>query len=189
MAFVLSADIYTAIASSKDKLATIKAFSAGFGIDEGEMATAFDTEVGIRLQAVARTDFISAISSFSLPKSVLKKAIEASALGLTLRIVVDGETAKVTAIDPKAISNRKGGKKRSPNRYFVDGAPLFDKHRSIKAAMVALGGFDNVVPAIGPGGAHKVDSKYSDTTSMNAWQALQAFGSDSQKARITRTTG
>ena len=186
--FDLTTDIYNIIINADDQAASIKAFSIAFQADEKAITDA----VVARIEAEQRGSNIAVlaetISRYSIPKTVAGLAQKAASLGCTLQVTFKDEQAHIALIDPTAKkANRKKGSKR---RYFVDGKPLFDSYRSIKDAMDKLGGFDNVLPAIGPGNAHKVDAnRWGAKTSMNAWQALQALGTDAQKARITRTNG
>lgn len=186
----ITPEIFNAINSAPDADVVINAFAVGFGLTPDEMRALYQAE----LDATMRTDnvikLIGTITNYSIPKTVARLAEQAGALGCTIRLAwVDGD-AKMTIVDPMAKRSASKSKGKSNRRYFVDGKPLFDTYKSIKDAMVKLGGFDNVVPAIGPGNAHKMDAeRYSSKTSLNAWQALIAFGTDAQKARITRIEG
>jgi hypothetical protein len=186
--FQLTDSIFTIITTADDQGEQIKLFASAFQTTIKEVTDA----VCARIDAEARDGHIvvlkETLSRYSIPKTVAGLAMKAANLDCTLLVTFKDDKAHITLIDPKAPkANRKKGSRR---RYFVDGKPLFDSYKGIKDAMVKLGGFDNVVPAIGPGNAHKVDSnRWGPNTSMNAWQALQALGTDSQKARITRTNG
>ena len=184
--FNFTIDMYERIHSSDDKDARIEAFALAFGTTPD---TVRDKYIAMA-KANERKDGIAALNArlatYSIPKTVKAHALAAAGFGCTLTVKVQGEDISIVVNDPTAIS--RGRKGKSSRRYFVDGAPLFDSYKSIMDAMRQLGGFDTVIAAVGPGNAHKVDStRWGPKTSLNAWQALMALGTDSQKARITRT--
>lgn len=187
--FALTPDIFSIIKASPDTDASIAAFAAAFCVESAEIRASFVSMLGAETRQADLTAFRDTVAKYSAPKTILAMAEKAATLGCTILLGYKDGNLTIDVIDPKAAIGKKV-KKGSVNRYFVDGKPLFDSYRSIADAMRKLGGYERILDAVGPGNAHKIEpTRYGPNTSLNAWQALIALGTDTQKARITRSQG
>jgi len=188
-AFVLTDAIFARIHSSKDKDASIALFSDAFEAPISTILAAYKERAGLEMRQEGIQEMALTLTRYSIPATVKKHAIAASALGCTLTIVASPDgTVTMAVSDPMAVSGKKG-MKGMPWTYFLDGVKCLKKdggmHSSIKALLESLkdGGNKDASMALDALAASKEDT--SAGWKLNGWTAAQKM--PSLAARITRS--
>ena len=183
---MITPEIFARIIEATDSDAKLASFIEVFDWPALDARTEYLSMVSAHMRDGEMSALRDKAASYSIPKTIAAWVRTASDMGCSIAFAVDGEDVKMTIVDGTARTTDK--RTNTKRTYYVDGAPLFDNYKSIAHAMRTKGGFDKILSAVGPGNAHKADSgRWSIKTSLNAWQALQALGTDTQRARFTRS--